>query len=173
MTTSEQGVSANSQGLAAPGWRQLATDPVLLLAFGFGSGKAPVAPGTFGTLVGVVLFPLLAMLPLAVYLLVVVALSVFGIWVCEHASRKLGVHDHGGIVFDEMAGYWLAMAAFPASWQWMLLGFVLFRLFDIVKPWPIRWLDRRVQGGFGIMVDDLLAGVFAWLVMFGIQRLLG
>jgi Phosphatidylglycerophosphatase A and related proteins len=173
MTTSDNGAEPKCAPGTAPDWTQLAADPVLLLAFGFGSGKSPVAPGTFGTVVGVVLFPVLALLPVPAYLALVLILSVLGIWVCQHASHKLGVHDHGGIVFDEMAGYWLAMTAFPVSWQWMLLGFVLFRLFDIVKPWPIRWLDRRVQGGFGIMVDDLLAGVFTWLVMFGIQRLLG
>jgi len=173
MTTSDERAGQASGRPMTPGWRQLATDPLLLLAFGFGSGKSPVAPGTFGTVVGVLCFPVLALLPLPAYVGVVLLLSVLGIWVCDHASKKLGVHDHGGIVFDEMAGYWLAMTAFPVTWQWMLLGFVLFRFFDIVKPWPIRWLDRRVQGGFGIMVDDLLAGVFAWLVMFGVQRLLG
>ncbi|MEJ2322344.1 MAG: phosphatidylglycerophosphatase A, partial [Gammaproteobacteria bacterium] len=135
--------------------------PSHLLAFGFGSGLAPVAPGTAGTLVGIPLFMLLSQLPLAAYLLLTLALFVIGVRVCGLCSRDLGVHDHGGIVWDEIVGYLVTMIAVPFAWQWILSGFLLFRLFDILKPWPIRWLDRRVKGGFGIMVDDLLAGLFA------------
>ena len=80
-------------------------------------------------------------------------------------ARDLGVHDHGGIVWDEMVGIWITLWLAPAGWQWLLLGFGLFRLFDIVKPWPIRWIDRQVHGGLGIMLDDVLAGVFAWLAL--------
>lgn len=136
-------------------------NPVHLLAFGFGAGLSPWAPGTFGTLVGVALYLPLALLPLVQYLAVVVALSVAGVWLCGRAARDLGVHDHPGIVWDEIAGYLVTMLAAPSGWEWVLAGFVLFRLFDIWKPWPIRWLDRRVAGGLGIMLDDLAAGALA------------
>ncbi|WP_426415964.1 phosphatidylglycerophosphatase A family protein [Aestuariirhabdus sp. LZHN29] len=142
-------------------WR----NPVHFVAFGFGSGAAPVAPGTFGTLAAVPLYLLLQYLPLTQYLLVVVVAFVVGCWLCDITSRDIGVHDHGGIVWDEFVGLWVTMIAAPPGWIWIVVGFALFRLFDILKPWPIRWLDRRVGGGFGIMVDDLLAGVFAWVVM--------
>lgn len=159
--------------LAAPSWRQLVRDPVLLVAFGFGSGLSPRAPGTAGTALGLALFPVLALLPLPWYLLVVAITALGGVWVCGRAAQKLGVHDHGGIVVDEIAGIWLAMAGFPATWPWLLGGFLLFRFFDIVKPWPIRWLDRQIAGGFGIMVDDLLAGVFTWLALGAVRILAG
>ena len=155
-----------------PSWRQLARDPVLLLAFGLGSGLSPKAPGTAGSLLAVALFPPLALLSLPGYLFVVALTAIGGIWICGRAARKLGVHDHGGIVLDEITGVWLALATFPPSWPWLVGGFLLFRFFDIVKPWPIRWLDRHVSGGFGIMVDDLLAGVFTWLVLSAVRWLL-
>ncbi|ANJ68165.1 phosphatidylglycerophosphatase [Halothiobacillus diazotrophicus] len=150
--------------MAARVWR----DPVLWLAFGFGSGLAPVAPGTFGTLPGVVLAALLGLLapaigvPLwAVVLLALIVLTPIGIGLCGAASRRLGVHDHGGIVFDEIVGVLIPFLLVPVTPWTLLLAFLWFRLFDVVKPWPIRWLDRHVSGGWGIMVDDLLAGVFA------------
>lgn len=142
-------------------WR----NPAHFLAFGLGSGAAPVAPGTFGTLAAIPLYLLLAPLPLWGYLLAVLAVSLLGIWLCDRTSRDLGVHDHPGIVWDEFAGYLVTMIAAPPGWLWIVVGFILFRLFDILKPWPIRWIDRRVHGGFGIMLDDLLAGVFAALAL--------
>ncbi len=138
-------------------WR----NPVHFAAFGFGSGAAPVAPGTFGTLMAVALYLLLpAMSPLN-YAAFVLASFVVGVWVCGRTARDIGVHDHGGIVWDEFTGYWLTMFMAPPGWTWIVLGFVLFRLFDIVKPWPIRWLDRNVDGGLGVMIDDVLAGLMA------------
>ncbi len=136
-------------------------NPVHLLAFGFGSGCAPLAPGTFGTLAAVLLYLPLSLLPLPLYLTVLVLVIGVGIGLCGRTSRDLGVHDHGGIVWDEFAGYFVTMIAAPPGWIGVVLGFVLFRLFDIWKPWPIRWLDRQVAGGLGIMVDDLLAGLYA------------
>ncbi len=124
-----------------------------------------MAPGTFGTLAAVPLYLLLRPLPLFSYLVVLLVSFVAGVWLCERTSRDLGVHDHGGIVWDEIVGYLLTMAFAPPGWPWILLGFVLFRLFDILKPWPIRTIDRQVAGGFGIMLDDLLAGIYALLVM--------
>jgi phosphatidylglycerophosphatase A len=140
-------------------------NPIHFFAFGFGSGVMPFAPGTFGTLAAVPLYLLLQPLPLLSYLVVLLVAFVAGVWLCERTSRDLRVHDHGGIVWDEIVGYLFTMTFAPPGWQWMLLGFVLFRLFDILKPWPIRTIDQRVQGGFGIMLDDLLAGLFALLVM--------
>jgi phosphatidylglycerophosphatase A len=140
-------------------------NPIHFLAFGFGSGAAPVAPGTFGTLAAVPIYLLLNQLSLGLYLTVVSALALLGIWLCHVTSRDLGEHDHGGIVWDEMVGYWLTMAAAPAGWLWLAVGFALFRLFDIWKPWPIRWADRHVHGGLGIMLDDILAAGFAWLCL--------
>lgn len=135
------------------------------LALGLGSGLAPKAPGTVGTLVAVPLFLVLQGLPLWAYMVMLVLAFLLGVWLCDVTARNLGVHDHPGIVWDEFVGYWLTMAAAPQGWQWVVLGFVLFRVFDIIKPWPIRQADRHLGGGFGIMFDDVLAGIYAWLVL--------
>ena len=146
-------------------------NPVHLLAFGLGSGCVPKAPGTFGTLVAVLLYLPLSYLDLGWYLLLLAVSILLGIWLCERASRDLGVHDHPGIVWDEFAGFWLTMIAAPPGWVWIVVGFALFRLFDIWKPWPIGCLDKRVRGGLGIMLDDLVAGAFALLLMQGAYAL--
>jgi len=140
-------------------------DPVLFVAFGFGAGLAKKAPGTFGTLVGIPIYLLLVVAGPTCYALSLIALTLGGIWICQQASDRLGVHDHQGIVLDEIVGFLITMVAVPVSWQAILIGFALFRLFDIVKPWPIRIIDERVGGGLGIMMDDVLAGVLAALVM--------
>ena len=145
--------------------RVVRADPVHWLAFGFGSGLAPKAPGTFGTLAAIPLYLLLADLPGWAYLLVLLVSILAGIWICGESSRRLQVHDHSGIVWDEFAGYWLTMLAAPAGWGWIVLGFLLFRLFDIWKPWPIRRMDRTIHGGLGIMLDDVMAGLYAWVLM--------
>ena len=156
-----------------PPVRLIMSTPIHALAFGLGTGCSPRAPGTVGTVLGVPLFLALAWLPLPLYLAVSLILFVFGCWLCGESSRLLGVHDSPGIVFDEVVGYLIAAAPLLPTlsltdrplWQGLLLAFLLFRIFDVVKPWPIRWLDRQVHGGFGIMVDDLLAGVFAAAVL--------
>ena len=140
-------------------------NPVHLLAFGFGAGMAPAAPGTVGTVIGLLIYLPLSLLNHIPYLLMVVVISLAGIWLCGITARDLDTHDHPGIVWDEIAGYLVTMVGAPPGWQWMILGFVLFRLFDIWKPWPIRPIDRRVGGGVGIMLDDVVAGVFAALCM--------
>ncbi|MDH5545186.1 MAG: phosphatidylglycerophosphatase A [Gammaproteobacteria bacterium] len=139
------------------------------LALGFGSGLAPVAPGTFGTLAAIPIFVLMQNLPTSTYIGLVLIFSIVGIWACHVYSRALGVHDHGSIVWDEVVGYLITMMFAPQGWQWIVIGFFLFRLFDIWKPWPIRLLDRHVHGGFGIMVDDMLAGVFGMVVIILIK----
>jgi phosphatidylglycerophosphatase A len=106
------------------------------------------------------------------YAAVLLITIVGGVWVCGRAAKTLGVHDHGGIVLDEIAGVWLAMWTFPATWPWLMAGFVVFRVFDIFKPWPINVLDRKVSGGLGIMLDDLVAGAMTWVVLFGLHKLL-
>ncbi len=145
--------------------RKVITHPVHLLAFGFGSGLAPFAPGTFGTLAAIPLYLLMQPLSLAMYLVVTAIVCIVGIWICGKSSEMLGVHDHSGIVWDEFAGYFITMIAAPSGWIWILLGFGLFRLFDIWKPWPISILDQKVHGGLGIMVDDILAGFFALIIL--------
>jgi phosphatidylglycerophosphatase A len=142
-------------------------NPVHFLAFGFGSGAASTAPGTFGTLAAVPLYLLFAQLSLPYYVLMLAITFGLGIYLCDKTAHDLGVHDHGGIVWDEFVGFWLTMTVAPPGWQWLLAGFVLFRFFDIVKPFPINWLDRHIKGGLGIMVDDVVAGVFAWLCLQG------
>jgi len=145
--------------------RQVMTDPVHILAFGFGTGLAPVAPGTVGSLVGVLLAWLTLDLGLITQIGIAVAISVAGIWICGESSRRLGIHDHGGIVWDEIAGMYVVLIVAPTTvWAW-ILAFGLFRAFDIVKPWPIRDLDHRLQGGVGIMLDDLVAALYAALLL--------
>ena len=141
----------------------LLRNPVHFLSLGFGSGLAPVAPGTFGTVAALPLYWLLSSLPLFGYLLVTLLAFIVGVYLCGYTSRALGVHDHSGIVWDEIVGYLITMIAVPVDLLWMGLGFLLFRFFDIVKPWPIRWADSKLSGGFGIMLDDVLAGIFALL----------
>lgn len=141
------------------------SNPVHLLAFGLGAGCSPKAPGTLGTLLAVVLYVPLGLLPLHLYLAVTLVVVLVGVAICGATARDLDTHDHPGIVWDEIAGYLVTMVAIPYAWPWALAGFLLFRLFDIWKPWPIDWLDRRVGGGLGIMLDDLMAGLLALVCM--------
>lgn len=145
--------------------------PAHFLAFGFGSGLFPKAPGTAGTLVAVPLAFILRDLDLPVFLALTAVLFIVGVWLCGRTADDLGVHDHSGIVWDEIVGYLVTVAWVPREGLWLVAGFVLFRLFDIWKPWPISTLDRRVKGGFGIMLDDLLAGLVAAAVLFIFQRI--
>ena len=150
---------------ANPTIAQLLGSPSLLLAFGFGSGLSPKAPGTAGTLAAIPFYLLLRVLTDLVYLLVVVIAFIAGIFICAAASRRLNVHDHSGIVWDEIVGYWLTMLLAPPGWWWLIVGFVLFRVFDILKPWPISLADKKIGGGFGIMFDDVLAAVYAFIAL--------
>ncbi len=141
--------------------KQILTDPVLFLAFGFGSGLAKKGPGTCGTLAAIPLYLLMSQLNFWMYSLLTRIVIVSGIWICQYAADKLGVHDFGGIVWDEVAGYLVTLWLIPFSWNAVVIGFVLFRIFDIFKPWPIGKIDRQLQGGLGIMMDDVLAGFYA------------
>ncbi|GGY74261.1 phosphatidylglycerophosphatase A [Cellvibrio zantedeschiae] len=151
--------------MTTPNFKQLLTNPNHFFSFGFGSGLAPKAPGTFGTLAAVPIYWLLQDLAWPIYGTWLVVTFALGVYWCDRSSKQLGVHDHGGIVWDEFVGYWITMFLAPKGWLWILLGFVLFRFFDIIKPWPINWLDRKVDGGFGIMIDDVLAGIYAFVVL--------
>ncbi|TVO34834.1 phosphatidylglycerophosphatase A [Vibrio algivorus] len=151
------------------------SNPWHLLAVGFGSGLSKIVPGTMGTLASIPFYLLLVQLPTLAYCVVVIVAALLGIVICQKTSDDMQVHDHGAIVWDEFVGFWITMSVVPFmglphyDWQTLLIGFVLFRIFDMVKPWPISLLDRHVHGGFGIMIDDVLAGVFAaislWLVV--------
>ena len=143
--------------------------PSGFLAVGFGSGLSPFAPGTMGTLVAVPFIFALKALGTPGFWLALVLLFLLGVYLCGRVSQKLGVHDHGGIVWDEMVGYWLSAAFVPLQWYWLLGAFLLFRFFDILKPWPIRQLDRKVSGGFGIMIDDVVAALFTVIVLAVVQ----
>ena len=156
---------------ANPSFSELIKSPSLFLAFGFGSGLAPKAPGTFGSMAGLVIWLLLADLSLPAYLTIVTLSGLAGVYICGTAAEKLGVHDHGGIVWDEFVGLWVAMAALPVSWASIILGFGLFRFFDILKPWPISWLDKKVSGGWGIMLDDIAAGAAASATIYMLASL--
>lgn len=135
------------------------------VAFGFGVGTSPKAPGTMGTLAALLALPVFVAMPWWGQLMWLIVSSLFGVWICGRAAQELNVHDHPAIVWDEFVGLWIVFLAVPLTWSTLVVGFALFRFFDIVKPWPIRWLDRRVKGGFGIMIDDIIAGFFALAIM--------
>ena len=145
-------------------------NPVHLLAFGFGSGATACAPGTWGSLAAIPFWLALMWLPPVVYWLVVGAAFLAGIWLCGRTASDLKVHDHGGIVWDEFVGMWIVLGLFPDTIFGVLMAFALFRLFDVVKPWPISWLDRHMPGGLGILVDDVVAGFMAMASLFAIDR---
>lgn len=145
--------------------RTVIRDPVHILAFGFGTGLMPFAPGTFGSLPGILLFWLTLDFGLYVQLGIASTLAIVGIWICGESARRIGVHDHGGIVWDEIVGMYVTLLVAPVSVLGFVLAFVLFRVMDIVKPWPIRDLDHSIHGGLGIMLDDLVAALYAALLL--------
>ncbi|WP_243041851.1 phosphatidylglycerophosphatase A family protein [Dyella sedimenti] len=153
--------------------RLLLATPAGWLACGFGSGLAPAAQGTFGSLAALLPWLLLRSLPLQLYAFAVLVAFALGTWACGVAGRALGVDDHRSLVWDEFVGLWIALLPVLAGpWWGVALGFALFRLFDVWKPWPIRVLDRRLKGGVGVMVDDVVAGVFAAVVLGVVLALL-
>ena len=162
-----------------PDFKFVFAHPAHLIAFGFGSGLVPKAPGTAGTLLGLPLFlAISAIAPdLPNQIILLIATFVLGIWACGRTGRALGVADHGGMVWDEIVAFalvlmWMPPLQFtPAGGAWLVLAFALFRLFDILKPWPIRLADTRLKGGFGVMFDDLLAALYAIAVIKGVQWL--
>jgi phosphatidylglycerophosphatase A len=139
--------------------------PAGLVAFGFGSGLARYAPGTLGTVAAIPFAFLLKSLPPSGFWLLLGGGLLAGIHLCDISARRLGQHDPGGIVWDEMVAYCLTIAFIPVSWPWWLAAFALFRFFDILKPWPIRWVEKRFSGGLGIMLDDIVAALYAMAIL--------
>jgi phosphatidylglycerophosphatase A len=135
------------------------------LAYGFGAGLSPMAPGTMGTLVAIPIYLLLANLPTGLYLVAVAALIAAGIWACGKVIEGSADQDPPAIVWDEVVGFLVAMTAVPMGLAWIIMGFLLFRLFDIYKPWPVSWAQERFRGGLGIIADDLAAGALTWLIL--------
>ena len=161
-----EGVLRAKKTLTRGQCRALLTHPAGWIASGFGSGLFPRAPGTAGSLVALIPWWFaLRGLPVAWYATVLVLSFALGVWACDVAGKRLGVDDHRALVWDEFVGQWIALCAAPFGWPWLIAGLVLFRLFDVWKPWPIRIADRRVHGGFGVMLDDVLAGIYALIVM--------
>jgi|TARA_A100001015_G_scaffold66399_1_gene73396 phosphatidylglycerophosphatase A len=142
------------------------SSPRLILAFGFGSGCSPVVPGTVGTIAAIPFWYLASDFSLSSYIVSVYVAAVIGCYVCSYAEKKVGESDHKGIVWDEFVGFWITMSTAPVSWSGLVIGFCLFRVLDIVKPWPISWIDRNIHGGIGIMLDDVVAGIFAALLIW-------
>lgn len=151
-----------------PTFSWLLAHPVCLVGFGFGTGLAPKAPGTFGTLPALPLAWLVLQLGLPWYALLLLAAMLFavGIPICSITEQRLGRQDYGGIVWDEIAAMMLVLFFVPQGWLSWLLAFAVFRFFDAVKPWPIKWFDARIHGGLGIMLDDLIAAVFSLLLFW-------
>ena len=141
------------------------SNPLYFIAFGFGSGRSPYAPGTVGTIAAIPLYLLLSYLPLTAYIAFLVVFIAFTSWLSERISKETGTHDHPGMNIDEFVGFFVTMTAAPAGWQWILLGFALFRFFDIVKPWPISYADKHIHNGFGMILDDVLAGIYSLIII--------
>ncbi len=148
-----------------PDFKFLFAQPAHFFALGFGSGLAPKAPGTFGTLIGLSLFWLISADTFQTQLIIIAALFIIGIYFCDQTSKALGVSDHGSIVWDEIVAIMLVLTVVPISVAWWALAFALFRLFDIWKPYPICYFDAKLKNGFGVMFDDLLAAIYAILVL--------
>lgn len=140
-------------------------NPFYFIAFGFGSGTIPIAPGTFGTLAAIPFYLLLRPLPLSLYVLFTIFFIAASSWLCERVSREIQSHDHPGMCIDEFVGFFVTMINAPHGWTWIILGFLLFRIFDIWKPGPIKWLDEKIHGGFGMILDDVVAGLFAMVII--------
>lgn len=140
-------------------------DPTYFIAFGFGSGLIPTAPGTWGTLAAIPIYLLLPHTPINIYCILVLAAFILGVFVSSKVTFDIGLQDYKGIVWDEVVGYLLTMLYVPVDWKWILAGFILFRIFDVWKPFPISWFDQKVHGGLGIMLDDVLAAIPAGLIL--------
>ena len=147
-------------------------NPLHFLAVGFGSGLVPIMPGTFGSLAALPILVALSSASIWTFLAVTVLASVAGVVICGKTAQDMGVHDHGSIVWDEIAGMLITFLLVPITPVTLLIGFILFRLFDILKPWPIGFIDKHVHGGTGIMLDDIIAGLMACLVLHSAMFLL-
>ena len=141
------------------------SNPLHFIAFGFGTGTIPVAPGTFGTLIAIPFYLAMQTLSVSSYLALLLLIIVTSMWICHKVTLEIGIEDHQGMCLDEVVGFLVTMFYAPHGWKWIWFGFILFRLFDILKPWPIRYVDRNIHGGVGIILDDVLAGVLSCIVL--------
>jgi phosphatidylglycerophosphatase A len=153
----------STQSIVVP--RSIWQNPLHFIAFGFGSGALPYAPGTWGTLMAIPFYLAIQTLPIVIYLIITLLVILSSIWLCNKISQEIKVHDHPGMCLDEIVGFLVTMTAAPTSIYWIMTGFLLFRLFDIWKPQPIRCIDEKVGGGLGIILDDVVAGIFACIVL--------
>ncbi len=167
-------MTTSADDAGRPSARFVFSHPAHILAFGFGIGLIPFAPGTFGTLLALPMHAwLLPRMGDQAFAVLVVVLFALGVWACQVTGKRLGVHDHGGMVWDETVAFLIVLYFTPASPIWQAFAFLLFRLFDIVKPMPIRYFDRTVRNGLGVMFDDLLAAFYtllclaAWKILYG------
>lgn len=152
---------------------QVWTNPLYFIAFGFGSGAMPFAPGTFGTLMAIPFYLLLRPLPLYAYVIFVAILIAVTSWISEKLSREIHIHDHPGMCIDEFVGFFVTMINAPHGIFWIILGVILFRIFDILKPWPIYILDEKIHGGFGMILDDVAAGIYAMIIIQILKLIVG
>jgi len=136
-------------------------NPWHFIAFGFGSGAIPIAPGTFGTLFAIPFYLLLQPLPILFYIFITILIILGSSLLCDRVSKEISIHDHQGMCLDEIVGFLVTMIGVPYGIIWILAGFILFRFFDIVKPWPINYIDQKIHGGFGMILDDVVAGIFS------------
>lgn len=150
---------------AQPVPRSVWEKPSHFIAFGFGSGAVPFAPGTFGTLMAIPFYLVLQSLSLSMYLFLVILITIASMWLCDKVSKEINVHDHSGMCLDEIVGFLVTMIGAPHGFIWIVLGFALFRLFDIWKPWPIRYVDEQVKGGIGVILDDVIAGIYSLIIL--------
>lgn len=146
-------------------------NPWHFIAFGFGTGAIPVAPGTFGTLIAIPFYLYLETYSNTTYLVMTIIIAIFSMWLCEKVSREINIEDHQGMCIDEIVGYLVTMINAPYGLGWIVLGFVLFRIFDIWKPWPIKQIDSQVKGGIGMILDDILAGVYSLIIIQILARI--
>jgi len=153
----------------APTRTDLLANPACFLGLGLGSGLAPTAPGTFGTLAAIPFYIVCSQLGEPIFWLMTAIMIAAGSWICGTTAKQLDSHDHPAIVWDEFAGYFVTMLLVPFSWHNVVAGFILFRIFDILKPWPIKWVDQKIHGGAGIMLDDLIAGLFSAVILWWSQ----
>lgn len=140
-------------------------NPCHFIAFGFGSGAMPVAPGTFGTLMAIPFYLAFQHMSHGIYLGVVFLIMLGSMWLCDKVEKELHVHDHQGMCLDEIVGFLVTMYAAPHGFKWIIIGFLLFRLFDIWKPQPIQYIDDNVKGGVGMILDDVVAGIYSCIFL--------
>lgn len=143
------------------------SNPIHFLAVGLGSGMSPIMPGTMGSIMAIPIWLLFYGLMPALYWILLVVSFFFGCFICQKTSDDTHTHDSGHIVWDEFVGMWITLFFIPyLSILWVVIAFIAFRIFDMLKPWPIRWFDQKVPGGFGIMIDDVIAAIFSSLVVY-------